>query len=147
MPRRRPANPDALTPQQQQAVVVLAGGGTQEEAARAVGVQRSTVTGWMARAYFVAAVDAEVDAALAEARRRLRAAAPLAVSALLDVANDPDQPGAARVSAAKEVLNRIGLVEATEVRHAGHDGGPLPIADLAALSPEQLRALRAGASS
>ena len=106
-------------------MLCLAGGGSQIEAATEAGVDRTTIQRWLRNPEFVAAVDAEIEAALASARKSLRAAAPKAVSALLSIAGNEEAPESARVQAAKEILNRVGLVEATVVQHAGHDGGPL----------------------
>ncbi len=82
----------AITVTQQQALEILLVGGTQQQAADALGVARTTVSGAVDDATFMAALRQARTDLLKRSAARLHAATSIAVKALEDVAEDSDQP-------------------------------------------------------
>lgn len=102
-----------LTEAQMQAVVALAGGVAVAKVAEAHDVARSTVYRWLEEPAFAGEVERLRSALGKYAKGRLFGATDIAVSALIEVAGSPTAPEAARVSAAREILSRAGIVETT----------------------------------
>ena len=126
------APPDKLTPRQQTAAEVLAAGARLETAAAAAKVSPRTLRRWRLLAPFSAAVREARQASLEEARSLLRTAALDAVRALQEVVRDGESPPAARVAAARVVLQlaeeqdldeRLAVLE-QQARDAGAGLGP-----------------------
>jgi len=95
---------DKLTPRQQTAAEALAASGSFEVASTAAAVSSRTLRRWRDQEAFSAAVRETRQASLREARSLLRSAALDAVRALQDVLRDGESPAAARVAAARVVL-------------------------------------------
>ena len=95
---------DKLTLRQQTAAEVLATGAGLETAAAAAKVSLRTLRRWRRLEPFSAAVREARQASLEEARSLLRSAALDAVRALQEVVSDGESPPAARVAAARVVL-------------------------------------------
>jgi hypothetical protein len=81
-------------------------------AATAAGVTRQTVYNFMADDAFRDALKAQRQAQSLERAERLSAAREAAIKAVTDVMNDSDVPAAARVMAAKTVLQQAAEVDA-----------------------------------
>ena len=79
------------------------------QAAEIVGVHRVTAQRWSTDPDFAAAMVAAVADRHAAVVRRLRAVAPGMVDVLVEIASDQGAPASARVSAAREVLDRAGV--------------------------------------
>lgn len=111
-----------MTSRQQKALTALIRAPTVEAAARAAGVGYSTVRKWLKDdAEFKAAYSAEMDALLQDASRKARAATGAAVDTLTNIMQDAETPAAAKVSAAKTLIDSaLRLTEAvdTETRLA-----------------------------
>ena len=111
-----------MTSRQQKALTALIRAPTVEAAARAAGVGYSTVRKWLKDdVEFKAAYTAEMDALLQDASRKARAATGAAIDTLQTVMQDAETPAAAKVSAAKTLIDSaLRLTEAvdTETRLA-----------------------------
>lgn len=117
-----------LSPSQRIAIMALASGETQIDAAAAANVDRTTIQRWLKLPAFSAELDAEVEALIGEARRELRRHALTFARALVEVAQAGEGPhGTGRVQAAKEGLNRAGIVEVSEVRSAVEHSGRVDV--------------------
>jgi hypothetical protein len=77
-----------------------------EEDARVVGIGKGTLYRWMKNPEFAAAYLEARRAVVAQSNARLQRAASVAVSLLLNIMVDLNQPGATRVRAAEIVLDR-----------------------------------------
>lgn len=95
----------ALTPKQRRAITSLLQGATQLEAAAAVGVNRSTIARWMDSAEFLAELRAGQDAMMQEAVRRVVVGVGDALDTLSVTMSDPTATAAARVAAARAMLD------------------------------------------
>lgn len=108
-------------------------GKSMAEAAKEAGIARRTAASW------ISDPDHPVGSALAEiresvirrARGRLRDLADVAVDALREVLTDPEAPHAAKISAVREVLGRVGIAETTRQEHEV-SGAPPWVDDLTA---------------
>lgn len=97
----------ALTAKQRAAIAALLEGQAIQDAAETVNVDRRTLTRWLGEPAFVAELHAGSDAALQTASARLAGKTEAAVSALLNVMDDPAAPGAAvQRLAAEAVINQ-----------------------------------------
>ncbi|MDP9474993.1 MAG: hypothetical protein M3R38_04770 [Actinomycetota bacterium] len=108
---------EGIPPAQYKTIIALLEQPTMEKAAKAAGVNKTTLYKWLRE-------DAAFKEAYREARReafsaavaRLQAAATQAVTALVEIAGDPSQQGAARVGACKAILdNAVKAVETEEI--------------------------------
>lgn len=104
---------DALTVAQHRAVVALLTEPTLQDAAKSVGVDRSTIYRWFQQPAFQVAYREARHQALSRATARLQQISSEAVEVLREVMNDQAAQPAARVGAAKTVLDMA--LEATEV--------------------------------
>jgi len=95
---------EKLTRKQEQAVAALLVYPTLEEAAEAAGISKATLWRWTQRDDFQAIYRAARRRAVSQAIGRLQQASQKAVNALEEVMADSGCPPAARVSAAKTVL-------------------------------------------
>ena len=98
-------SPDSLTPQQHQAVLALLEYPTVKESASSVGIHKATLYKWLGQPGFGRAYREARRQAFSSAVARLQAAASGAVATLLEIAEDPSQQGAARVGAARTILD------------------------------------------
>ena len=113
---------------------------TDKEASEQLQLSYDTISHWpnkqdINRAVALARVDSVVLA-----REKLRRLAPRAV----DVIDEEMRPsGEDRLNAAKEVLNRIGIVVGKRVEHTGSGGGPIGVVnvDLSSLTDAELATL------
>ncbi len=96
--RRRPGD--------QRLLEILLVGGTPEEAAERAGVSRSTAYRRLAHPGFLGELRAQQDQILSQLRRHTVASTARALEALRDMLNDETEPAAARVSAARVILER-----------------------------------------
>jgi uncharacterized protein YjcR len=91
------------------------------------GVSRGTVSGW-----HTPEIHAERDRrrgeAIAAARARLAEASTSAMDALVEVANDPSAPQAARVAAANSILDRSGVGKIDEITVRVEEQTPADVA-------------------
>ncbi len=108
---------EGIPPTQYKAIIALLEQPTMEKAAKAAGINKTTLYKWFRG-------DAAFKEAYREARReafsaavaRLQAAATQAVTALVEIAGDPSQQGAARVGASKAILDyAVKAVETEEI--------------------------------
>lgn len=106
-----------VPPAQFKTIIALLEQPTMEKAAKAAGVNKTTLYRWLRE-------DAAFKEAYREARReafsvavaRLQAAASQAVTTLVEIAEDTKQQGASRVGAAKAILDyAMKAVEADEI--------------------------------
>jgi len=97
----RAANPEV---QRRRAIEALVSGASRSAAAAAAGVAERTLRRWACSDDFAAALRAAYDESFTDALRVLRGAAIDAVRALREVASDRDAPPAARVGAARAIL-------------------------------------------
>jgi transposase-like protein len=100
------AQPDTATldPRERRAVEALLAGASHEAAAAAAGVSPRTLRRWVRLPRFAAALRAAQAQAFDEALGVLRASALDGVHALREVASDCEAPAAARVAAARALL-------------------------------------------
>lgn len=114
-----------LTPEQTTAIALRFQGQKLEAISERVGVCTRTLARWFQEPHIKAALQSED----AELRRRFAMqatnAAERALSTLTSVAENPNAPAAARVTAATKLIEIAGL--AAPLKIAGHDGGPLDI--------------------
>lgn len=115
------------------------------EAAIQAGLSRVQVQRYVADPAFMRALaDARAER-VAAAMQGIEDLVPLAVKRLRAVLTDPKASHRDVISAAGEVMDRAGIVARKGVELSGPGGGPVPLAvdvrDLAAMTPEQLRAL------
>ena len=97
---------EGISTDQLKAIMALLEHATVEKAARACGTHKNTIYKWLRE-------DVQFQDAWREARQkafsatvaRLQAASSGAVDTLVDIAEDPTQPGAARVSASRTILD------------------------------------------
>ena len=96
----------ATTPEMQKrrAIEALVAGASRSAAAAAAGVAERTLRRWASSDDFAAQLRLAYDEAFTDALRVLRGAAMDAVRALREVAGDRDAPPAARVGAARAIL-------------------------------------------
>lgn len=80
-----------------------------------LGCSRSTISRWAELPEVATALAELVREASDVAKRRLADAQGLAVDTLLTIAGDADQPASARIAAANSILDRTGVVKASEV--------------------------------
>jgi hypothetical protein len=107
---------EEITPQQEAAIVALLERPSVSAAAELAGVGRSTLYEWLQRPAFRAAYREARREAFSVAVARLQQVSAEAVEALREVMNDPSQQGAARVGAARAVLDyALRAVETEEV--------------------------------
>lgn len=95
---------DRLTPAQHAAVLALAAGGSHADALAAAGCAPRTLRRWRASPAFADALDEARAETITDARERLAGAASGAVRVLSQISEDPAQPAAARVTAARTIL-------------------------------------------
>ena len=93
-------------PRDQQLLEVLVAGGTPEQAGAHAGVSRATVYRRLRHTGFLGELRLHQDHVLAHLRRRTVAATTQALDALCEIVTDETAPAAARVSAARTVLER-----------------------------------------
>jgi hypothetical protein len=106
-------NPEA---QRRRAIESLVAGSSRSAAASAAGVTERTLRRWASSDDFAAALRAAYDESFTDALRVLRGSAIDAVRALREVASDRDAPPAARVGAARVILEEArAAVELDEV--------------------------------
>ncbi len=96
---------DTLTVAQHRAVVALLTEPTLQDAAKAAGVDRSTIYRWLQKPDFQAAYREARRQAVHRATARLQQLTGEAAEVLREVMNDKAQQGAARVGAARLVLD------------------------------------------
>jgi len=94
-----------LTPQQHAALIALLEHSTVREAASSAGVHKATLYKWLQDPAFRAAYRVARREAITRATARLQQVSSEAVEVLREVMNDPAQQGAARVGAARIVLD------------------------------------------
>lgn len=94
-----------LTPKQRRAVAALLQGANQTQAAEAAGVNRNTIGRWLESAAFRAELSAGQDAMMEEAARRIVAGVGDALDTLADTMADTTATPAARVAAARVILD------------------------------------------
>lgn len=107
-----------------------------------LGCSRTTISRWSELPEVASALAEIVREASDVAKRRLCDAQGLAVDTLVDIAANAEQPASARIAAANSILDRTGVVKASEVTVSAAvtvaaDGDPrAPLAaKLAALLP------------
>lgn len=102
---------DALDsdPRKAEFLELLLKGESLTQAAEVVGIHKSTAHRWKADPEFAAALAGAVYERHAAVLARLRAGAASMVDVLVSIAEDADAPPSARVSAAREVLDRAGV--------------------------------------
>lgn len=105
---------DALTAAQHRAVVALLTEPTLQEAAKTAGVNRSTIYRWLQESDFQAAYREARRQAMRRATARLQEISSEAVEVLREVMGDKAQQGAARVGAARIVLDYAAKMTETE---------------------------------
>ena len=105
---------DTLTTAQHRAVVALLTEPTLQEAAKTAGVNRSTIYRWLQEADFQAAYREARRQAMRRATARLQEISSEAVEVLREVMGDKAQQGAARVGAARIVLDYAAKMTETE---------------------------------
>lgn len=144
---RRPGRPSKLTPEVREAILqAFRLGATVKIACGATGIHEATFYSWMAKG--LEAVEAGryrgQYAEFYEEVQRARNRGDLELLALARKASKKDG------RLALELLSRrhpeaYARQDRTTVRHTGHDGGPVKVAavvaDLASMSPDQLRAM------
>lgn len=92
---------------QQAAIAALLEGNSQADAARLAGVTKRTIQRWLLEEAFAAELRAGGDAAIRTAGARLAGSVESAVTALIDVVEEPTADGAAvRLRAADTLLNQ-----------------------------------------
>jgi hypothetical protein len=127
-------------PRDQQLLEGLLVGATPEQAADRAGVSRATAYRRLAHPGFVAELRRQQEQILAQLRRRTVASTIAALTALRDIINDETVPAAARVSAARVILERADpvptRVEAAVAVAAAHDR---PAKDILAEALERAR--------
>lgn len=96
-----------LNERQLLAVDLLAAGTREKDTAAQLGINRTTLSVWKADASFRYALESRRFDMRETIASRLMAVADRALQTLLDVMQDDTQPAAARVSAAKCVLDRV----------------------------------------
>lgn len=124
------------TPQQQQAVVARMAGLSWLEVAQEVGVTDRTLRRWNLEPAFKDELHAARIACRDAATDVLVAAASDLAAVLVEVATDRSAPPSARVSAAREALSRIGVVEVKR-----HEHRELPTAELEAMLQEAVASM------
>ncbi len=97
--------PDSLNPQQHQAVLALLEYPTVKEAASSVGIHKATLYKWLGQPGFGRAYREARREAVTRATARLQQLTGEAAEVLREVMNDKAQQGAARVGAARLVLD------------------------------------------
>lgn len=99
---------DGLTPQKIKAIEALVSGETSERAALFAGVNIRTLFKWKSEdETFQQALREAEKKALDETTRQLALAGVKAVKVLADIANDPAEKSAVRVSAAGKILDSL----------------------------------------
>lgn len=83
---------DPLTPRQRQAALLLAQGVPPQAVAERLPVGVSTLRRWRQAPVFRAELTRHLAAAEAEAHAQLRAALPVAIAGLVELAQDPSNP-------------------------------------------------------
>ena len=97
-----------MTDQQRQAAEAIATGATTIEASQLAGVTRQTVSRWLNHdPEFQATVAELANAAVRATTAQLTGLADTAVRTLGEICSDPEAKHSDRVSAAKEILNRL----------------------------------------
>jgi hypothetical protein len=104
-----------LHPKQQAAITLLVQGRSYTVTAEAVGIERKVLWQWRKSPAFRAALNAELAAIRQAALVRMLALGEKAVDALEDVLGN-SQSDAARIAAAKLVLERVGLTRSENAR-------------------------------
>lgn len=127
-----------ITPQQQQAIVVRMRGLSWVEVAAQVGVSDRTLRRWCQEPGFASELDAARNVARDAAFDLLAARARDLAQVLVDVATDPEASPAARVSAAREGLSRIGVAELQRHEHREVDVTEAIRLALAEMTDEEL---------
>jgi len=94
----------AIGPHERRAVEALLAGASQDAVAAAAGVSTRTLRRWLHLPRFAVALRAAQTQAFDEALGVLRASALDGVRALREVASDPEAPPAARVAAARALI-------------------------------------------
>ena len=105
---------DALTTAQHRGLVALLTESKLQDAAKAAGVNRSTLYLWLQQHAFQEAYREARRQAVTRATARLQQLSSEAAEVLREVMNDPSQQGAARVGAAKTVLDFAARMMETE---------------------------------
>jgi transposase-like protein len=109
MSQNVPNSGDDLNPNQELAIMALLSSTSLQSVARAAGVDRRTLFRWLQEPNFVRAYRAARRECVAQAIAQVQREASGAVSVLVDVAKGREKPGrntaAARVSAAKAILD------------------------------------------
>lgn len=160
LPRRRRGNPGKLTPERvTQICELIKKGMSRTAAARRSGISDTTLGSWLKKGR-----EQETGDYRYFLRRVLEAEATLqeqCVDVMQDLLGSGTPPGV-RLGAAKFMLEKRSPEDfgsKTEVRHAGHDGGPIEISakvevvplfsdiQIAQMTPEQLQAALAGAQT
>lgn len=90
----------------EEAIAALLSRRTIEEAAESVGIAKTTLLRWMKNREFQAALLDARRAAVAQANARLQQASSAAVTTLVKIMLDPQEPASARVRAADRILER-----------------------------------------
>lgn len=96
---------EELTARQEALIAALLSEPTQEAAAESASVPRSTMYRWLREATFQARFRAAQKALFAHAMARLQGTAGDALDTLRDVMTDASNPAAARVTAARSILD------------------------------------------
>lgn len=99
--------PRPLTPKQSTAIGALLTTSSNEQAARKAGVGLRTLNRWLTLPEFRRALRLAQDAALERTFSSLATVGAAAVQVLLEVAGDQNAPAAARVSAARAILENL----------------------------------------
>jgi hypothetical protein len=90
------------------AIVALLSQASVESAARAAGIGTRTLVRWMQNPEFKAAYDKARRDAFGQARARLQQASGAAVSTILKIMLDKEEPASSRLRAAEAVLTHAG---------------------------------------
>lgn len=102
-----------LRPDHEEAIKLMCLGHKSSEAAATMGVHPSTVRRWMQRPDFSAELERRMAHTRAGAQRKLNAHTDSAASVLVELLSSDDDK--IRMGAAKEILDRAGVVAGTKV--------------------------------
>ena len=131
----------------------LLSGCNQREAARKSGCTDQTVHRWVKKdPVFMAELDKARAERMQSAKDGIADLVPTAVRRLRGVLLDPAAQHKDVITAAREILDRAGIVARKAVEVTGANGGPVAVVSLtpdqlASMTPDQLRALAAVAST
>lgn len=136
------AAPTIYKGKKQLAFEALLRGCNNTEAAIQAGLSRVQVQRYVADPEFMRALaDARAER-VAAAQQGIEDLVPLAVKRLRGVLTDPKASHRDVIAAAREVLDRGGLIAPRQIEVSGRDGGPVQVAAVDLTTPDGLRQLQ-----